>query len=252
MRLTDYIHDDHRDPEIYTAQFINNAPYPHIVLDNFLAEHVVKGVVDEYPDLSGFSDGVSFKDDHSIKLGSHGFGHLSGTGLALVSFLQSDVFLEWLSLLTGISEPLISDPYLEGGGYHEISPGGYLKVHVDFARHKKTNLDRRLNLLIYLNPGWDARWGGELGLFDPNDLKSPVKTVSRILNRCVIFSTTSYTYHGHPSPLSCPQDRRRRSLALYYYSNGRGQMAKLQQKRPWSHMKRFGRIMTESLSTRGD
>jgi hypothetical protein len=36
-----------------------------------------------------------------------------------------------------------------------------------------------------------------------------------------MFSTTDYSYHGHPDPLSCPPDRSRRSLALYYYTNGR-------------------------------
>ena len=42
-----------------------------------------------------------------------------------------------------------------------------------------------------------------------------------IFNRCVVFSTTDFSYHGHPDPLTCPEDRTRKSLALYYYSNGR-------------------------------
>jgi hypothetical protein len=47
------------------------------------------------------------------------------------------------------------------------------------------------------------------------------KTVSPILNRCVIFNTTDTSFHGHPEPLSCPPDRTRNSLAFYYYTNGR-------------------------------
>jgi hypothetical protein len=42
-----------------------------------------------------------------------------------------------------------------------------------------------------------------------------------VFNRCVVFSTTDFSYHGHPEPLTCPEDRTRKSLALYYYSNGR-------------------------------
>ncbi|HEY5155960.1 MAG TPA: 2OG-Fe(II) oxygenase, partial [Acidimicrobiales bacterium] len=42
-----------------------------------------------------------------------------------------------------------------------------------------------------------------------------------IANRCVVFSTTDYSFHGHPEPVTCPPGRTRRSLALYYYSNGR-------------------------------
>jgi hypothetical protein len=45
--------------------------------------------------------------------------------------------------------------------------------------------------------------------------------VAPILNRCVIFNTTDFAYHGHPDPLQCPEGMRRKSLALYYYSNGR-------------------------------
>ena len=44
-----------------------------------------------------------------------------------------------------------------------------------------------------------------------------------IVNRCVIFSTNSNSYHGHPDPLTCPEGWSRKSMALYYYSNGRPQ-----------------------------
>src|SRR5207302_104354 len=38
---------------------------------------------------------------------------------------------------------------------------------------------------------------------------------------CVVFSTTSTSFHGHPEPLNCPEDRTRKSMALYYYSKDR-------------------------------
>ena len=37
----------------------------------------------------------------------------------------------------------------------------------------------------------------------------------------MVFGTTDYTYHGHPDPLQCPEGMTRKSLALYYFSNGR-------------------------------
>ena len=37
----------------------------------------------------------------------------------------------------------------------------------------------------------------------------------------VVFTSTDFSFHGHPDPLTCPPERSRRSLALYYYSNGR-------------------------------
>jgi hypothetical protein len=47
------------------------------------------------------------------------------------------------------------------------------------------------------------------------------KKILPLFNRMAIFSTTSTSYHGHPDPLTCPPDRTRKSLALYYYTNGR-------------------------------
>jgi hypothetical protein len=37
----------------------------------------------------------------------------------------------------------------------------------------------------------------------------------------VIFSTTDQSFHGHPTPLTCPPGRSRNCLSLYYYTNGR-------------------------------
>ncbi|MEG0760416.1 MAG: 2OG-Fe(II) oxygenase [Chryseobacterium sp.] len=45
--------------------------------------------------------------------------------------------------------------------------------------------------------------------------------ISPRFNTLAMFSTTSNSFHGHPDPLNCPENRSRKSLALYYYSNGR-------------------------------
>ena len=68
--------------------------------------------------------------------------------------------------MTGIQETLITDPYLIGGGLHELKHGGHLNVHADFNQHPKMKLDRRLNILIYLNHNWKDNNGGHLELWD--------------------------------------------------------------------------------------
>ena len=75
--------------------------------------------------------------------------------------------------------------------------------------------------MLYLNPGWKKEWGGNLELYYENNLNSPCVSVTPEFNRCVIFTTTSFTYHGNPDPLKCPSDRSRKSIALYYFSVGR-------------------------------
>jgi hypothetical protein len=42
-----------------------------------------------------------------------------------------------------------------GGGFHETSRGGKLGVHANLRIHEQLNVQRRINLLIYLNETWD-------------------------------------------------------------------------------------------------
>ena len=103
---------------------------------------------------------------------------------------------------------------------HEIKSGGLLKVHTDFSKHPTNNFDRRVNVLIYLNSDWKEEYGGHIEFWD-SKMKMAVNKILPIFNRVVIFSTTDYSNHGHPEPLSCPVNLSRKSLALYYFSNGR-------------------------------
>lgn len=74
-----------------------------------------------------------------------------------------------------------------------------------------------LNLLLYLNRDWQDEWGGFLELWDA-DAKHCVQKIKPIFNRCVVFQTSAQaSYHGHPTPLACPEDVSRKSLALYYF-----------------------------------
>jgi Rps23 Pro-64 3,4-dihydroxylase Tpa1-like proline 4-hydroxylase len=207
------------DPDMISDQYRVANPFPHIVMEDFLDTDLLERVGREFPDLESLGDHkVEHKNSAETKYASKGMFPLSPSAFELVSKLNSDVFLQYLQSITGIEETLISDPYLAGGGYHEIKKGGFLKIHADFNKHPKMNLDRRLNLIIYLNKDWSDDWGGGLELFG-SEMDSPIVTVIPDFNTAVLFTTTSATFHGHPDPLKCPQDRSRRSLALYYFSS---------------------------------
>lgn len=90
-------------------------------------------------------------------------------------------------------------------------------MHADFNYHKKLNLERRINILIYLNKDWKAEYGGQLELWD-NDMKNCIVSTVPEFNRCVIFNTTSESMHGNPQPVNHPESMPRRSIALYYYT----------------------------------
>lgn len=199
-------------------QYINADPFPNMYFDNFFIPEKLKEILDEFPDLSKGSD-YKFNDQNQIKLASKGEYRFGEKTKAFMHYLNSQPFLEFLSNLTGI-ENLIPDPFFDGGGCHQIQPGGLLKIHADFNKHPKTKLDRRLNILVYLNEDWYEEYGGHFELWD-KEMKESKKKILPLFNRMALFSTTSTSYHGHPNPLTCPPDRTRKSLALYYYSNGR-------------------------------
>jgi len=201
-------------------EYINAKPFPSIVIDNFFNEEILSQVLADFPDLSKKEGVINYDTINEKKLEAKGEKYFSDVTKGFVHFLNSQPVLEFLQEITGIKETLVPDPYLVGGGYHEIKPGGLLKVHADFNKHDMTWLDRRINLLVYLNKDWEESYGGHFELWD-KDMTRSERKVLPIFNRIAIFSTTDFSYHGHPDPLTCPPDRSRKSIAMYYYSNGR-------------------------------
>lgn len=197
------------------------SPFASIYFDDFFNAAALKEILAEFPELGGEGKNeVFYANPNEAKYASKGEYKFGPKTRAFMHFLNSQPFLEFLQELTGIEETLVPDPYFEGGGYHQIKPGGFLKVHVDFHKHKTMNLDRRVNVLVYLNEDWKEEYGGHFELWE-KDMSKCVTRIAPLFNRMAIFSTTDYSWHGHPDPLTCPQDRSRKSLALYYYTNGR-------------------------------
>ena len=196
-------------------RYQNAEPFPHIVIDNFFDRAIIRKVRREVNDM----DRAVFRetaDSHEIKQSTENDSHLGPFTWKLVQSLNSGAFVAFLEVLTG-TKGLIADPHLRGGGVHEIRRGGKLGIHADFNYYKRLKLYRRLNLLLYLNRGWDEAWGGHLELWD-QDKTQCCQRISPLFNRMVIFSTSSVSFHGHPRPLNCPEDESRKSVALYYYT----------------------------------
>lgn len=200
------------------SSYLNAKPFPHLVVDDFFDPAILDDVLGEFP-KPGEITWQEFNSGHEIKLASAAEASFGPATRLLLYHLNSKTFLEFLSAVTGIDN-LIPDPGFEGGGLHQIVPGGKLGVHADFNKHSQYGLDRRLNMLVYLNKSWDEKYGGHLELWNREMTRAEAKVLP-IFNRVMIFSTTDYTYHGHPDPLRCPEGMTRKSLALYYYSNGR-------------------------------
>jgi Rps23 Pro-64 3,4-dihydroxylase Tpa1-like proline 4-hydroxylase len=195
------------------TQYRDASPFPHIVIDDFIDPEVLHAVLADFPS----SDNKQFFDRDQERFKFQYQPHESPAGLVrnLFAELNSRAFLTFLEEMTGI-EGLISDPYFEGGGLHETKRGGHLGVHADFNVHGRLKVERKLNLLIYLNENWRDDYGGQLELWD-RQMKECVIRVKPVFGRAVIFNTALDSFHGHPDPLTCPPERSRRSIATYYY-----------------------------------
>jgi hypothetical protein len=204
--------EEHRD------NYARAEPFPHIVLDDFLPPQACERLLAEFPSPEQI-DWMRFDRHHSRKLATQGDRQFGDFTREVLRQLNEPACLRFLERLTGITG-LIPDPYFEGGGLHQIQRDGFLKVHTDFNWHNRLQLDRRINLIVYLNRDWREEYNGHLELWDRRMTRC-VRKVPPLYNRCVIFSTTDWSYHGHPEKLACPAGMTRKSLALYYYTNGR-------------------------------
>lgn len=195
-------------------------PFPHVCIDGLFDDEIVASISDEFPPLAAQNEWVPFrKPNEWMKNATASDRQIPFFTRQFLYALNSRTFVAWLEALSGI-KGLISDSEFIGGGLHATMPGGRLGIHTDFNKHQRNALDRRLNLLLFLNQSWDERWGGHLELWD-SEVKRCGQRIAPLFNRMVIFATTDYTYHGHPEPLNCPADMLRKSIALYYYSHGR-------------------------------
>jgi Rps23 Pro-64 3,4-dihydroxylase Tpa1-like proline 4-hydroxylase len=205
----------------FQAEYQNNVPFPNIHFNDFFNTEFLDSVLAEF-NINEERDSVFFNDANQLKWSSKGDTSFGQNTKELIHFLNTESFLQFLQKLTGIEETLLPDPYLIGGGLHEIKRDGFLKIHADFNKHPKTKLDRRINVLIYLNKDWEDEYGGHFELWN-KDMTHCEKKIKPDFNTLAIFSTSDYSYHGHPSPLNCPKNSSRKSIALYYYTNGRPQ-----------------------------
>ena len=133
----------------------DNSPFAHAVLENFLPKACAEQAMADFPQIEG-EGWIHYVHVNERKHGLNKIERLPDSLRLLLTELNSDRFVSWLSRLTGI-DGLVADPAFEGGGLHQTAAGGYLNIHADFTVHPhKRNWRRRVNLLIYLNEPWEA------------------------------------------------------------------------------------------------
>lgn len=196
-------------------------PYPHIVIDDFVQDtELLSRIADNFP-TSEQLPWHRFDNPRERKLAFNDMLDLPDSQDELsdlaMTMLHPD-FLKRLETLTG-EMPLYGDPEFLGGGLHRIETSGRLGIHTDFNFHPHMKKTRKINLLLFLNKDWSDDWGGHLEMWD-KDMQNCVYRITPKFNRAVIFTIDDTSWHGHPHPITCPKDTARKSLALYYYTDG--------------------------------
>ncbi len=195
-----------------------NPPFDHVVIDDFFTEEYAKRLSDEFPD---FDSDVwhGYNNPIEIKRVCNNWNVFPENTYQLFSYLNSRAFLDFLSTNLLDGRTLFSDNGLNGGGWHIHKKGGKLNTHLDYSVHPKLKLQRKLNIIIYMNPNWREEWGGALGLWGNESAERPGDLMASVwnkFNRAVLFDTTQNSWHGLPEPLLCPDNEARKSLAAYF------------------------------------
>jgi Rps23 Pro-64 3,4-dihydroxylase Tpa1-like proline 4-hydroxylase len=191
-------------------------PFPHVVIDGLFTEQLLDEAVAELPTMARWA---KYDTGNERKVVCSDVSAFGPAGEILVHALNGASFVRFLERLTGIGG-LIPDPHLHAAGYMRVPPGGFLGLHYDFSTQQELRLDRRVNVLLYLNRDWRTEWGGQLELHSNEPLDSKRHTaldIEPLFNRLVIFNTPQ-ALHGHRRPVACPPDRARLCLSWYYYT----------------------------------
>jgi hypothetical protein len=189
-------------------------PVPLTIIDNFLPAEIFEATANDINNISKeqytiFSNNVSLRQECRNFINAPLIQ-------SLVHSFNSSEFISWIEAFTGI-EKLIPDPHLRGGGIARIASGSRLGLHTDFNWNDQLKLNRKVNLILYLTPGWQSEWDGDLELWDRDNTKC-VNTIEPLANRLAIWNYESWLVHGNSKTLSTPNGITRDNLIHFYYT----------------------------------
>ncbi len=200
------------------SKFFSTKPFKHLYIDEALSNILLNDCLKHFPSESSNNWIKTNDKDVEIKYRSNWqseFDIPNGI-IDVVRILNSSLILKAISETFNIKK-LMPDPYFTGGGLNLTKKNGKLDVHVDGNYHDASGLNRRINVILFLNKKWKKDWLGEFGLYDKTGKKCE-KKIEPLFNRLLIFDTHDFSYHGLPEPVNFPKKYPRRSIILYYYT----------------------------------
>lgn len=206
---------DKYDPKNYAVDYQKGTPVPWLTFDDFLPPDLLKEIQEEIKNIPRYMYS-KFTRNGSFMWECNRLKYAPKVRDLVMNF-NSGEFINWLERITG-HDKLVPDPHLIGAGLMECKTGHSLKLHTDFNWNEQLRLNRTLSLILYLNEDWDKDWGGELEFWNFNKTECMHK-ISPDPNRLLIWDYNDQLIHGHPSPLTCPQDKPRLGLRMFYFKS---------------------------------
>jgi hypothetical protein len=211
--------------------FRSASPFSHVQIDGFFSEEFA-AIVNQYfpvpgPDQSSWRESGYCVYDNPIEgklaIDKRGLEALPAPGgdemRRIFELFQSEEFVTLMRAVTSMPE-LEIDEHLHGAGLHYHPTGSRLAMHLDYSIHPLTGKERRVNLIVYMNPNWNEDWNGGLELWHSGMSRCGKRYIPG-WNQAVLFQTSDESYHGVPDELQCPEGEGRRSIAVYYVSEPR-------------------------------
>lgn len=192
--------------------FLNAKPFEHIVIDQFLEPKYAEQLHDAFPKC--YDHWYKYENPIELKYSFDDIVALEECMYKYFHFLATDSFLQVIRRLTRMGD-ISYDEYLHGAGLHCHPTGGKLNIHLDYEKHPITGMERKINIILFLTKGWDPAWGGQNELWDHSAENCMVKT-NIVFNRAILFKTNDISFHGLPTPIQCPPDFYRKTMAFYY------------------------------------
>jgi len=198
--------------------FERNRPFPHLIIDDFLVPETAQRLAGRFPDLDAKAKAIARLLEgrsYASNLDRYGVEFIEAFGA-----LGAPDFTAYLRELTSVGD-LEIDPLAIGGGIHQGARGSTLHVHADTnVNSADASRYRRINVMLYLSPDWEASWGGNLDLYDRTGTKQ-LASIEPRFNRAVVLEIGEDSFHGYKS-LRCPSSTTRKALAAHYYSDAPG------------------------------
>ena len=199
--------------------FARAKPFPHCVIDGFFKPEAALALAKEFPPYDS-PKWLAYDSPVQVKKTLNSWDAFPPATYRVFAELNSAPFVAAFGALFGRGKKLFPDAGLHGGGWHSHKKGGTLNTHLDYNIHPKAGMQRKLNLLVYLNRNWREEWGGALGLWGADKKTGKAgkleKEIAPLFNRAVVFDTTCDSWHGMTGAVCAPDGEERRSLAIYY------------------------------------